>query len=88
MNEARPDDWSGGLDREGPVTCAICGCRLTEARELEGSAWRHFQTVPDSDARGCRPSCLGLLHGADGTVLAVRSLESLMEAPAVDPAAA
>ena len=71
-NELIQTGWSTRPERSGPVTCATCGCRLTDARGLEGVAWRHFQSVPDRDARGCRPRCLEDLHHRDGTVLAVR----------------
>jgi len=49
-----------------PVSCTTCGCRLTEAHGLAGSAWRHFQISPDTDARGCRPKCLEDLHDRSG----------------------
>jgi hypothetical protein len=49
-----------------PVSCTTCGCRLTEAQGLAGSAWRHFQTSPETDARGCRPRCLEDLHDRSG----------------------
>ena len=85
MNELIQSGWSTRPERTGPVTCATCGCRLTEARGLEGVAWRHFQSVPDRDARGCRPRCLEDLHRRDGTVLPVRALDSL---PGREPAGA
>lgn len=62
----------------GPVTCAVCGCRLTPAAGLEGTAWRHFQLRPGQDARGDRPACLDELHRSDGSVF--RPIEELMEA--------
>jgi hypothetical protein len=65
----------------GPVTCGICGCRLTPAAGLEGTAWRHFQIRPGQDARGCRPSCLESLHRADGSIF--QPLEHLMEPAAL-----
>ncbi len=53
----------------GPITCASCGCRLAEAPEAEGYAWRHFPSLtPGRDARGCRPSCVDEPHGRDGHV--------------------
>ena len=55
----------------GPVTCAVCGCRLTSAGDVRGErAWRHVTALmPDQDARGGRPRCLDELHGNDGRVL-------------------
>ena len=63
-----------GVDRPrpmGPVTCAVCGCRLTPAGEARGeTAWQHFTALmPGQDARGCRPRCLEELHGNDGRIL-------------------
>jgi hypothetical protein len=74
-----------GERQGGPVTCAVCGCRLNAVAGLEGTAWRHFQLVPDRDARGCRPACLEELHGADGRVLPVAALKGLL--PEMDAAA-
>jgi hypothetical protein len=84
MNDRSIARWTGGPDPSGPVTCAVCDCRLAEVHGMEGTAWRHFQLAPGQDARGCRPSCLAELHGRDGFTLGYRSLESLMadEAPA------
>jgi hypothetical protein len=66
-------------EQVGPVTCEACGCRLTEAKGLEGTAWRHFQLAADTDARGDRPPCLEDLHYRDGTVMKVQSLALLAD---------
>ncbi len=72
-------------DASGPVSCAVCGCRLTPASGSEDGAWRHFASLmPNEDARGCRPHCVDLLHGADGRVL----LPADAGEPAQDAAAA
>jgi hypothetical protein len=57
-------------DVSGPVTCAVCGCRLMAATGSEDGAYRHFPSLmPAEDARGCRPSCVDALHGPDGRAL-------------------
>jgi hypothetical protein len=54
----------------GPVTCAVCGCRLLAATGSEDGAYRHYPSLdPRRDARGCRPHCAEALHDADGRVL-------------------
>ena len=59
-------------DASGPVTCAVCGCRLMAATGSEDGAWRHFPSLmPTEDARGCRPHCVDMLHAADGRVLVI-----------------
>ena len=78
MNPSITSSWFGQRDPNGPVTCAVCGCRLTEAQGFEGVAWRHFQFGPDTDARGCRPGCLGALHARDGTVASATGLDPLL----------
>ncbi|HET7676285.1 MAG TPA: hypothetical protein VFK38_00370 [Candidatus Limnocylindrales bacterium] len=70
----RAFDFSGMREPGGPVTCAVCGCRLTEAAGVDGAAWRHFQVGPETDARGCRPRCLEDLHDRHGDVLRVTEL--------------
>ncbi len=43
-------------DAAGPVTCSVCGCRLTPARGKDDGAWRHFPSLmPGHDARGRQP---------------------------------
>ena len=88
MKESTIHDWRGLPDPAGPVTCVQCGCRLVEAQGLEGIAWRHFRTRPESDARGCRPRCLEDLHTAGGYVLAVGALDALRAAATEGGAAA
>jgi hypothetical protein len=53
--------------RNGPVTCAACGCRLA----TEGDAFFHFNPLGGRDARGCRISCADAAHAADGRPIAV-----------------
>jgi hypothetical protein len=86
MNDRALERWTGGRDPSGPVTCAVCDCRLAEVHGMEDTAWRHFQLVPGQDARGCRPSCLEELHGRDGMTLGFRSLETLMAEGSPAPA--
>ena len=72
--------WFAGrtTDAARPVSCTTCGCRLTEAQGLAGSAWRHFQTSPDTDARGCRPKCLEDLHDRSGYPMSGRDAGRLI----------
>ncbi len=54
-------------DVAGPVTCAVCGCRLMAGTGADDGAWRHFPSLmPAHDARGCRPHCVDVLHAANG----------------------
>ena len=63
------NQWLPVPDPNGPVTCAVCGCRLTEA-DVDGMTWRHFSSMhPGRDARGCRPACVDELHARDGSVI-------------------
>jgi hypothetical protein len=56
--------------RNSPVSCAVCGCRLTPADGSTESAWRHLPSLDrQRDARGCRPACIDGLHGADGLLV-------------------
>jgi hypothetical protein len=74
------DDLEPETFERRPVTCNVCGCRLTEVRELDGLAWRHFQAmIPGQDARGCRPGCVDELHDRAGWVLAPSHLNDLLE---------
>ncbi len=52
----------------GPVTCALCGCRLTSAA-AEADVWTHFSPLGGRDARGCRVACVDLPHDAAGRAL-------------------
>ena len=55
---------------DGPVTCAVCGCRLLPGTGAEDGGWRHFPSLMGGhDARGCRPQCVDELHDRDGRVL-------------------
>jgi hypothetical protein len=63
--------WS---DRQGPVVCRTCGCRLEPVGawpgEAEsGSTFRHFGGVSGRDARGCLIDCAELDHDPDGSPL-------------------
>jgi len=54
----------------GPVTCAVCGCRLVGLTGLLDGAYRHFPSLKAGhDARGCRPYCVDALHDRDGRAL-------------------
>jgi hypothetical protein len=50
-----------------PVTCAGCGCRLTQS----GDAWFHFNPIGGRDARGCRIDCADAAHDTTGRPVAV-----------------
>jgi hypothetical protein len=57
-------------DASGPVTCAVCGCRLLALDGRDDGAYRHFPSLmAGQDARGCRPYCVDELHGHDGRPL-------------------
>jgi len=74
-------------DTAGPVTCAVCGCRLVALSGRDDGAYRHFTSLmTGQDARGCRPYCVDLMHDADGHVLMVA--ESGRGSAANDAAAA
>lgn len=53
--------------RDGPVTCAACGCRLTAT----GDAFFHFNPLGGRDARGCRIDCADAAHDATGRAIAL-----------------
>jgi hypothetical protein len=74
-------------DTTGPVTCAVCGCRLVGLSGRDDGAYRHFPSLmAGQDARGCRPFCVDALHDGDGNVLMVA--ESGRGSTANDAAAA
>jgi len=74
-------------DVAGPVTCAVCGCRLVALTGAQDGAYRHFPSLmAGQDARGCRPYCVDALHDGDGNVL--RASESGRGSAANDAAAA
>ena len=67
-----PSDGQASLGavRDGqlaPVTCAACGCRLTES----GDAFVHFRGFAGRDARGCRIDCAEAMHDASGRPIAL-----------------
>lgn len=50
-----------------PVTCAACGCRLTQT----GEAWFHFNPLAGRDARGCRVACADAAHDVSGRAVSL-----------------
>jgi hypothetical protein len=63
-------------DAGGPVTCAICGCRLMAETGQEDGLYRHFPSLAaGQDARGCRPHCVDALHDYGGRVAIDVNLE-------------
>jgi hypothetical protein len=74
-------------DAAGPVTCAVCGCRLEPLTGSQDGAYRHFGSMlSGQDARGCRPVCVDALHDRDGNLL--MAAESGRGSAANDAAAA
>jgi len=53
----------------GPVTCVVCGCRLTTDDQTAPGVWHHFSPLGGRDARGCRVACVELPHDASGLAL-------------------
>lgn len=53
--------------RDGPVTCAACGCRLSAT----GDAFFHFNPLAGRDARGCRITCADAAHDVAGRPIAL-----------------
>jgi len=53
--------------RDAPVTCAVCGCRLTAS----GDAFFHFNPLDGRDARGCRIACSDAAHDNAGRAIAL-----------------
>lgn len=62
---SRPLAVRGG--QGAPVTCATCGCRLSQA----GEAWFHFHPLGGRDARGCRVDCVDAAHDASGRAVSI-----------------
>jgi len=62
---SRPLAVRGG--QLAPVTCAACGCRLTET----GEAFFHFSPLGGRDARGCRVACADAAHDASGRAISL-----------------
>jgi hypothetical protein len=50
-----------------PVTCAACGCRLSQADDV----WFHFDPRDGRDARGCRIACAEAAHDATGRAVSL-----------------
>jgi hypothetical protein len=50
-----------------PVTCATCGCRLSQT----GEVWFHFNPLGGRDARGCRIVCADAAHDASGRAVSL-----------------
>lgn len=77
-------------DATGPVSCAVCGCRLMALTGHDDGAYRHFPSLmAGQDARGCRPHCVEAVHGYDGRVLlAAGTGPAAADAAAADAAAA
>jgi len=50
-----------------PVTCASCGCRLSQT----GEAWFHFNPIAGRDARGCRVACADAAHDHTGRAVSI-----------------
>jgi hypothetical protein len=64
-------------DASGPVTCAVCGCRLMAATGQDDGLYRHFSSLAaGQDARGCRPHCVDALHDHAGRVAIDVNLDS------------
>jgi hypothetical protein len=71
MSDSSVTSFLPPRDVSGPVSCAVCGCRLVALSGREDGLYRHFPSMhPTQDARGCRPHCVDALHGRDGRVLA------------------
>jgi len=69
MSDSSVTSFLPPRDASGPVTCAVCGCRLTAATGSEDGMYRHFPSLATGqDARGCRPQCVDALHDHDGRV--------------------
>ena len=65
-----PDTQAVMAVRDGhgaPVTCAACGCRLSQT----GEAFFHFNPLGGRDARGCRIQCASAAHDSQGRPIAV-----------------
>jgi hypothetical protein len=65
-----PDTQTVMAVRDGhgaPVTCAACGCRLSQT----GEAFFHFNPLGGRDARGCRVQCASAAHDSQGRPIAV-----------------
>ena len=73
MSESSVTSFLPPRDAAGPVTCAVCGCRLVALTGPDDGAYRHFPSlITGQDARGCRPYCVDERHDYDGRVLRLR----------------
>jgi len=69
MSDSSVTSFLPPRDATGPVTCAVCGCRLMAATGQEDGLYRHFPSLAaGQDARGCRPHCVDALHEHNGRV--------------------
>ncbi|CAN5802478.1 hypothetical protein BH24CHL5_BH24CHL5_13430 [soil metagenome] len=70
MSESSITSFLPPRDVAGPITCAVCGCRLVSSAGGDGVGFGHFPSLMSGqDARGCRPHCVDALHDRDGRVL-------------------
>jgi len=87
MSESSVTSFLPPRDASGPISCAVCGCRLVASTGRDDGAYRHFPSLKaGQDARGCRPHCVDALHDRDGRVLVPAG--SGDEPAAIDTAAA
>lgn len=70
MSDFSVSQFLSTRDAAGPVTCAVCGCRLVGLTGLLDGAYRHFHSLKaGQDARGCRTHCVDALHDHEGREL-------------------
>ena len=86
MSDSSVTSFLPPRDATGPVTCAVCGCRLMAATGHDDGLYRHFPSLAaGQDARGCRPHCVDALHDDSGRIALDANLEG---SPVTDAAAA
>ncbi len=86
MSDSSVTSFLPPRDATGPVTCAVCGCRLMAQTGQEDGLYRHFPSLAaGQDARGCRPHCVDALHDYSGRIALDANLEG---SPVTDAAAA
>jgi len=77
MSDSSVTSFLPPRDATGPVTCAVCGCRLMAATGHDDGLYRHFPSLAGGqDARGCRPHCVDAMHDYSGRVAIDVSLDS------------
>ena len=77
MSDSSVTSFLPPRDATGPVTCAVCGCRLMAATGHEDGLYRHFPSLASGqDARGCRPHCVDAVHDFTGRVAIDVNLDS------------